>query len=177
MNGIIASRPRTTESAFSLVEVVLALGVISVAIIAILGVLPVGLQSSHSAQDETRAAHIAQNIISAMASQAPTQFTNVTLPVSSPAPAIDLSSSTTTTASPAAFLYADNDGRISQSPTGATYSISIMTDNFSTTSPAPVDSGYANKITVRVVFPPLATPSSTPTNRTVRDFVRIISKY
>jgi len=41
---------------FSLVEVVLALGVVAFAIVAILGIVPTGLSSSHGAQDETRAA-------------------------------------------------------------------------------------------------------------------------
>ena len=41
---------------FSLVEVVLALGVVGFALVAILGVFPVGLTTQHSAQDDTRAA-------------------------------------------------------------------------------------------------------------------------
>jgi uncharacterized protein (TIGR02598 family) len=167
-----------TRHAFSLVEVVLALGVISIAIVAILGVIPTGLQTSHSAQDETRAAEIAQSVISVMASQSQTNFTSVTFPFPSPPPPINLSSSITSATAPAAFLYADNDGQISGSATAATYSVSIITDNFSTTSPSPFDSGYANKVTVRIVSPPLASAGATPNaNQTVRDYVRIISKY
>ena len=169
---------KTTHS-FSLVEVILALGVISFAIVAIIGIVPTGLSTSHSAQDETRAAHIAQQILNSMAAQAQTRFNNVELPVPSPAPLIDLSTSNTSTSAPAAFLYADNDGRISQVANGATFSISITTDDFSTTtSPAPFDARYANKVTVRIVSPPLATPSSTPAaNQTARDFIRVISRY
>lgn len=165
--------------AFSLVEVVLALGVISFAIVAILGVFPVALQTGHSSQNETRVAQIAQSVISTLSSQAQTKFTAVSLPLPSPAPTIDLSTSITSATAPAAFLYVDNDGQISASAIGATYSISIITDNFSATaSPVPFDSGFANKVTVRIVFPPLPSASATPNpNQTARDYVRVISKY
>src|SRR5205823_7388168 len=63
------------QSAFSLVEVVLALGVLSFAIVAILGLIPIGLQTSHSSQDETRAAQIAQSILATFSGQ---QFNAVT---------------------------------------------------------------------------------------------------
>ncbi len=61
--------------AFSLVEVVLALGIVSFAIVAILGLIPTGLQTSHSSQDETRAAQIAQSILATFAGQ---QFNSIT---------------------------------------------------------------------------------------------------
>jgi uncharacterized protein (TIGR02598 family) len=170
---------KNRQPAFSLVEVVLALGVIAIAIVAILGLVPTGLQTSHSSQDETRSGQIAQSVFDTMASQAQTNFSAVSLPVASPAPTIDLSSSITTATSPAALLYADNDGQISQSAINATFSISILTDDFSATpSPAPFDHGYANKVTIRVVSPPLPSASATPnSNQSVRDYVRVISKY
>src|SRR5437588_10791841 len=84
--------------AFSLVEVVLALGVISFAIVAILGIFPIGLSTGHSAQDETRAPQIAQMILSSLTAQASTQFNNVLVPLpSSQTLAVDLSSSATPT--------------------------------------------------------------------------------
>ena len=55
---------------FSLAEVVLALGVIAVGVVAILGVFPVALTTGHSAQDATRAPHIAQRIIASLAAEA-----------------------------------------------------------------------------------------------------------
>jgi len=55
---------------FTLVEVVIALGVIAVAVLAILAVFPAALQTGHSAQDETRAAQIAQTIFPSLAGQA-----------------------------------------------------------------------------------------------------------
>src|SRR4051794_29153012 len=98
------------SQAFSLVEVVLALGVVAFAIVAILGVLPIGLRTGHSAQDETRAAQIAQDIFSSLASQVPQNFANVALPVTPPssAPTLDLSSSNSALGPPAAMLYVDN---------------------------------------------------------------------
>lgn len=194
MKKPIASRT-DQQSAFSLVEVVLALGVISFAIVAILGILPIGLQTGHSAQDETRAAQIAQIVLSSIASQASQNFQNVALPTTSPSPAptLDLSSSTTSptlpapNATPVAVLYADNNGQIiladtnpaSTPPPAATFSISVFTDNYSAApSPAPFDSGYANKVTLRIVSPPLPSASATPNpNQSVRDYVRVISKY
>ena len=152
--------------AFSLVEVVLALGVIAIAITAILGVLPVALSTGHSAQDDTRAAQIAQRMISAMASQAPTSFTNVTLPVP---PTIDL-----TTPSGGYTFSADNDGNLAAYSPSLPYTVILAINP----NPAGFDSGYASQVTVRVVSPPLPNPSATPAaNQTIRDFVRIISKY
>jgi len=154
--------------AFSLVEVVLALGVIAIAITAILGVLPVALSTGHSAQDDTRAAQIAEDMISAMASQAPTNFTSVTLPVPSPAPTVNLTNASGYTFS------ADNDGNLAAYSPSLPYTVILAINP----NPAGFDSLYASQVTVRVVSPPLPNPSATPAaNQTIRDFVRIISKY
>src|SRR3954467_13083751 len=96
-------------NAFSLVEVVLALGVISFAIVAILGVFPVGLSTGHSAQDETRAPQIAQMILSSLTAQASTQFNNVLVALpNNQTVAVDLTSSASPTTP---NLYADNNGQ------------------------------------------------------------------
>ena len=151
-------------------EVVLALGVIGFAIVAILGILPVGLNTGRSAQDETRAAQIAQTILEGMGSQASAQFTGVKVPVSSGnQTTIDLSQSTSTPAAPALQLYADNDGQISQAAPGAAFSIKLITNN----APAGFDSGYANQVTVNVAWPAAAATAS----QTVRSFSRVMTKY
>ena len=62
---------------FSLAEVVIALGVITVGFVAVLGVFPAALQTGHSAQDETRAAHIAQSIFGSLVAQARTASGNL----------------------------------------------------------------------------------------------------
>lgn len=50
---------------FSLVEVVLSLGIVSFAFVALLGLLPVGLQTYSSAVDATVGTQIAQGVITA----------------------------------------------------------------------------------------------------------------
>lgn len=163
-----ARRAVATVSAFSLAEVVVALGVVSFAIVAILGVLPVGLQTGKSSQDETRATQIAQMVLSAMVSQSQSDFTGIKLPVTA-ATSVDLSSSQTVQ------LFANNDGVLSDSPTDATYNVAIICD--SNVTPA-FDSGYANKVTVQVRWPVDPNPSQTPKpSQNYRDYVRIISKY
>jgi len=151
-----------------LVEVVIALGVITVGIVGILGVFPTALQTGHSAQDETRAAHIAQSVFGSLVAQAPSQFSNVRLPLyplPSPSPsAINL---TTSSSYP---LYADNDGQLSNSAASATYAITIYTNN---SVPGFTDPASANEVTVRVAWPANAPVA----NQTFRDYVRIISKY
>jgi uncharacterized protein (TIGR02598 family) len=160
---------RLPRHAFSLVEVVLALGVIAIVITTVLGLVPVALSTGHSAQNDTRAAQIAEDMISAMASQAPTNFTNVTLPVPSPAPTVDL-----TTLSGGYTFSADNEGNLAAYSPSLPYTVILAINP----NPAGFDFGYASQVTVRVVSPPLPNPSATPTaNQTSRDFVRIISKY
>jgi len=61
-----------TSPGFSLVEVVVALGVIGFALIAILGLFPMAMTASRASQDETRSAFIAQFIFSHIQSQHPT---------------------------------------------------------------------------------------------------------
>jgi hypothetical protein len=142
------------------------------AALAIIGVLPIGLSTSHSAQDETRASQIAEDVFSTFASQAQTQFTAVVLPVA--APTIDLTSSNSPITNPAAFFYADNSGTLSNSAANAAYSISIGTN----TAPGGFDTAFANAVTVRVVSPPLSNQTATAKQgQTARDYQRVISKY
>jgi uncharacterized protein (TIGR02598 family) len=170
--NISHSRAPRRELAFSLVEVVLALGVIAVGVIAILGAFPTALQIGHSAQDETRAPEIAQTIFSSLVAQAPSQFNNLQLsPAPSPTPINLAASSSPTTPS----LYADNDGKLTQDATAAAYAILIFTCNpINCASPPPGFNDPAlNQVTVRVAWPANA-PAA---NQTYRDYVRIISKY
>ena len=56
--------PRQFRSAFSLIEVTMALGIVAFGLIAILGLLPTGLNLARECRDET----VAVNILSALAS-------------------------------------------------------------------------------------------------------------
>src|SRR5438128_8955950 len=113
MKHAAASRRRARTHSFSLLEVVIALGVIAVGIVGVLAVFPTALQTGHSAQDETRAAHIAQSVFGSLVAGASSQFSTVQLPLfPSPSPAptplsIDLTTGSGTI--PAITLYGDND--------------------------------------------------------------------
>jgi uncharacterized protein (TIGR02598 family) len=161
-----------------LVEVVIALGVVTVGIVGILAVFPTALQTGHSAQDETRAAHIAQSVFGSLVAQASSQssqFSNVRFLLSDgvASPPIDLTSTSGT--SPAVTLYADNDGKLINSATNATYAVPIYTNN---SVPGLTDPASANLVTVRVLWPPISGQGPTPApNQTFRDYVRIVSKY
>src|SRR5215467_7670101 len=98
----IVSGQQGEELGFSLAEVVIALGVITVGVIGVLSVFPTSLQTGHSAQDETRAAHIAQSIFGSLVAGAQSQFNAVPLPPTSVTINLTASSSPT---SPT--LYAD----------------------------------------------------------------------
>jgi uncharacterized protein (TIGR02598 family) len=163
---------------FSLVEVVLALGVIGFAIVAILGVFPVGLKTSHSAQDETRAAEIAQDILASIASQAQSRYPNVTIkqPSTNFSYNIDLSQSIVQK-----WMSADNDGTlVIVDPNDPADEFKHPFQILITVAPDPpgFDPGYATQVTVRIVTPPSPNPDQAPTaNQMVRDYVRIIAKY
>ena len=177
---------KNRNAAFSLVEVVLALGIVSFAIIAILGLIPTGLQTSHSSQDETRAAQIAQSILATFSAQ---QFNSVTFLQydangnQSGSRTYDLTTLNGTSVglgannegellvpvTPAIFLTNPSGPPSKPADTTPIYGIAISFNN----SPAGFDTGYANEVTVMLVWPYNA-PAA---NQTQRDFTRIISKY
>jgi type II secretory pathway pseudopilin PulG len=176
MKRAIVSRRRSRTVGFSLAEVVIALGVITVGIVAVLGVFPTALQTGHLAQDETRAAHIAQSVFGSLVAQAPSQFNSVRFLLSDGvtlSPSINLAASSSPTTP---SLCGDNDGKLVQtSPTipycpGYSHAIYIFTNNL---VPGFTDPATANEVTVRVAWPANA-PAA---NLTFRVYVRIISKY
>ena len=58
----------SVRTAFSLIEIGLALGIISFALVGIIGLFPVAMKSALESQRETRAAHIAQQIFTDLSS-------------------------------------------------------------------------------------------------------------
>jgi uncharacterized protein (TIGR02598 family) len=154
-------------SGFSLVEVVLAIGVIAFAIVAILGMFPVGLQTSHSSQDETRAAQIAQDILTSIASQVLGNYPSVKIvqPSSSFSYNLNLGSSQTYST-----LAADNNGSLialTNASDAPKYPYNIVLQ----VSPDPpgFGVGYASIVTVHVAWQPFA--------KNYRDYARVFSKY
>jgi len=172
MKRATVSGRRARTRSFSLLEVVIALGVITVGIVGILAVFPTALQTGHSAQDETRAAHIAQSVFGSLVAQAPSQFNNVQIRLSDPltlSPSIDLTTTSSYT------LYAGNDGQLTNSAANATYAITIYTNN---SVPGLTDPASDNAVTVRVLWPLVPNQGPTPApNQTFRDYVRVVSKY
>lgn len=170
------------RAAFSLVEVVLALGVFGFAIVAILGVIPTGLQTSRGAQDETRAAQIAQSIFGSLAAQnlkrdpagQPEVDVNGHLQLNDAAKIPGVASPVDLTSGAATTAYATNDGQVTDSAANASYAISIALD----TSPAGFDGPvgaevFANQVTLTVAW-----PGNVPAaNQTKRSFTRVITKY
>lgn len=61
-----------SQGAFSLIEIVLALGIISFALVGIMGLFPVAMKSAQESQRETRAAQIAQQIFTDLKTSTPT---------------------------------------------------------------------------------------------------------
>jgi len=71
--------PKTIR-AFSLVEVVLALGVMSIAAIAMIGLLSVGLQGNRDSKEQLQAATIAESICSTMRAVPTAYYTGGSFP-------------------------------------------------------------------------------------------------
>jgi prepilin-type N-terminal cleavage/methylation domain-containing protein len=67
-HSVIDTRGRT-QAGFSLVEIMLALAIMAVGLIAIIGLIPQGVKSSRDAADNTLAATIAHDILNSIRSQ------------------------------------------------------------------------------------------------------------
>lgn len=171
MSGLAGFVSRRVEPAFSLVEVVLALGVVSFAIVAILGVIPVGLNAGRSSQSETRSGQIAQDILSSLASQSQANFATCVIKQPATTTALDFSYNITLDGSTASYVFAaDNDGHLAvpvppQTAASFPYQVTV----FVAKDPTGFDTGYAALVTVRVAWQPFSTNT--------RDFVRIFTRY
>jgi uncharacterized protein (TIGR02598 family) len=145
-------RLQSKMDAFSLVEVVVAMGLISFAMIAILAFFPTGLASNRSSVQETRAAQIARAVAETIDSQCST-FSNVKCYGLT----LDLTSlSTMSTSSAAQKLYASYPSKaagdqpsISIDPTNSVYSIELRFDK-NPAAGAALGPGKASFIEIRV---------------------------
>lgn len=100
---------RRSDLGFSLAEIIIALGVIAFGLVAIIGVLPIGLTSGRYAAQETRASHLAEQIFSTLGAQ---PFTSISLnSLGSNSGTIDLSKANTASGSPGIYLHASYDGK------------------------------------------------------------------
>jgi uncharacterized protein (TIGR02598 family) len=166
------------NTGFTLVEIVVAIGIIAFAIVAILGLLPIGLATGRSSQDESRAPQIAQDIFSSIASQAQAHYPNVTIKQTSTNFSYDIDLSQSITHK---WMSADNDGTlVIVDPSKPSEEMKHPYQVLISINPNPpgFDRNYASEVAIRIVTPPSPNPDTAPTaNQTVRDFVRIFSKY
>ena len=147
------TRHNTSNAGFSLIEVVIALGIFSFCIVAIVGLLPVGMNSVRSVSNENNAIHIASSIegIWEVAPYgAPVTMTNIitNLPISAP--------------QNATYYYFDEFGEPLANSTGASLMMSYST----------VGSGNATTVNMTFSWP----PSANTNYQTKREFSYTIVK-
>lgn len=147
-------KPQSSARAFSLVEVVIALGLVGFALIAVLAFFPVGLSSSRSSAGETRAAQLARAIFGTIDSQCAT-FSSISCYGLSTLDLTSLNTMSETTSSHT--LYASypspNDPVISSTQSAdAIYTIELRFDNNppAALGNASVGTGRVNLIEIRV---------------------------
>jgi uncharacterized protein (TIGR02598 family) len=135
------------QHAFSMIEIVVALGVISFAIIAILGIFPIALSSNRSGMNEARAAQLVRAITGTIDSQCAT-FTSVDCFGQS----LNLASLAKTDGPKTLYASYSSPSQpaISTSATGSIYSIELRFDNNPPVTTAGLGSGKVNLIQIRI---------------------------
>jgi type II secretory pathway pseudopilin PulG len=141
---------RHLASAFSLVEVTLALGIAAFCLIAVFGLMPVGMQTNRNAKSQTRATNIMAAVIADLRATPRTVTTSLQL-------CIPFGTSKT--------LYFDSEGRCSSnvdgltSPCGVAWVPPLQTQyRLTVTFPtSPTGSSYAD---LKVTWPAPATPAN-----------------
>jgi uncharacterized protein (TIGR02598 family) len=151
---MMTMRRTASNAGFSLIEVVIALGIFSFCIVAIVGLLPVGMNSVRSVSNENNAIHIASSIEGIW--QAAPINTSITMP--NIITNLDINSSANST------YYFDEFGEPLASSTGATLKMDYTTAVWS-----------GNSTTLNMLF---SWPANAPSKKyqTVREFSYTISK-
>lgn len=158
--GAGANFTRRTRAAFSLIEVVLALGIAGFSLVGILGLMPVAVESGRLGMMETRACHLAETTFATLRGQ---PFTAARCFGSDP---LDLSQLTNNSNDKRIFYVAydpapDNSGNVAaapritpastSAPADAVYTISLEFDNqpviYGTER---LSAGKANRVIARV---------------------------
>lgn len=141
---------RRSPAAFSLVEVTVALGVMAFAMLAIFGLLPIGLGSNATALQQTAAVNLATGIIADLRqtpSTADIAASGGALTAKSPRYAVDLTQATST-------LYLDESGVLQSAATNARYKVTIALN------PPPSGKHFATSGNITIGWPAGApTPS------------------
>ena len=141
---------RREAPGFSLIEVVLALGIIAFALVAILGVFPTGLSSNRTSVSDTRAAALANAIFATIDAQS-----NTFSAVQCYGTTLDLTTLSTTDSKTIYASYSSpSQPLIGSNPTPSDwiYSIELKFDNDPAVTPSGVKlgPGKLNKIQMRV---------------------------
>lgn len=148
--SIHISDHRHDRAGFSLIEVVLAIGIIAISLVAILGVFPTGLSSNRTSVSDTRAAALGDAVFATIDAQ-----TNTFSSVNCYGTTLDLASLTTTDSK---TLYASypstSEPTISADPALADwiYTIEMKFDNDPPVTPSgtKLGAGKLNKIQMRI---------------------------
>jgi hypothetical protein len=143
--------PRSAKLAFSLVEVTLALGIASFALLAVFGLLPIGLTSNRTSLEQTSAASILTAIVADLRAAPPLVSGETTS--RSPVYQIEVPSVSGQTI---CHLYCAEDGSLS-SPTNAKYLVSV-----GITPPTTAGQRSATAVRVLVSWPAAAHGSPQP---------------
>ena len=150
--------PPTYPPAFSLIEVVIALGIVSFAVIAIVGMLPVALKSSQYSMRETDATIIAQRIFSELKTGIGANRTITTNP-NGDTQTLNLATHDNTNN----FLGFKDDGEVQSFTTSATNNSAI---DFYAQISVFTNTGISNlsRIQIDITYPPSAAPTARITN-------------
>jgi uncharacterized protein (TIGR02598 family) len=130
-------------AAFTLVEVVVTLGVIAFALVAIIGLFPIGLKSGRLSIEETRANALSAEVFNSIRAQPFAAITFGALGNGS-APSIDLSTADTSGSSTKTQLYANYNGTFVSS--SDFFSILITYRN----TPTGLSPGAANEVHIAI---------------------------
>jgi uncharacterized protein (TIGR02598 family) len=149
---MITMRRTASNAGFSLIEVVIALGIFSFCIVAIVGLLPVGMNSVRSVSNENNAIHIASSIEGIW--QVATKGSTITIPNIITNLAINSSANST--------YYFDEFGEPLATGTEATLKMNYKT----------AATGSSTTVNMTFSWPPNATGSY----QTIREFSYTISK-
>ena len=156
------NRHHSSYAGFSLIEVVIALGIFAFCIVAIVGLLPVGMNSVRSVSNENNAIHIASSI-EGIWQVAPTNtsITNSNFPIT------NLYIGATNNALPFYFNEFGEQTDSAGASVNMTYTATTNTNFLPSTA-----------YDVKMIFkwPPHATNTATITNATIREFSYTISK-
>ena len=147
------NRHHTSKAGFSLIEVVIALGIFAFCIVAIVGLLPVGMNSVRSVSNENNAIHIASSI-EGIWQVAPLGSSPITIPNIITNLAISSSANST--------YFFDEFGDPLANSTGAALKMNYKT------------AGSGNSTTVNMTFS--WPPSAAESYQTKREFSYTISK-